>query len=196
MVSLPDYKKVIHDSQKICVLDEAHQYLDGVELLERLGERVFVNEKLTCLWCEEKLKFVRYAVGVNTNQINFPYELYRDTYIETGTENLIYYSNTTDKEIINKLKKLLEDLKVFNAEKNYDIQPKTENENITYLKKQNYYIENFTDDSKSNLKYIIHLPIGRIGTTPEEDQIIHSLSNKTSTNIYKKYFVIYKEQDI
>ena len=195
MIRLPDYKSVIKDNQKICVLSEAHNYLDGAELLERLEDRVFVDEKLTCLWCEEKVKFERYAVAVNTNQINFPYEVYRDTYIETGLENLIYYSNTTDKEIKNNLKKLLEDLKASNAEKDYNIIPKTEEEKITYLKKQNYYVENLSEDNKSLLKYIVHLPIGRIGTTAEEDKIIHSLSTKTSTNIYKKYFAIYKEAD-
>jgi hypothetical protein len=196
LIRLPDYKSVIKDNQKICVLNEAHNYLDGAELLERLGDGVFVDLKKTCLKCEEKVKFERYAVGVNTNQINFSYELYRDTYIETGLKNLIYYSNIADREIIEKLKKLLEDLRVFNSEKDYDIKSKTEDEKIMYLKKQNYYIENLTEDNKSVLKYIIHLPIGRIGTTPEEDKIIHSLSTKSSTNIYKKYFTIYKEQDL
>jgi hypothetical protein len=207
MINIPAYKRFIKDDQIICLLCEKHQYIDGEELLARLGDRVFVDIKHTCRACEEAVRVKKYAVGVNNGSIDYPYEVYRDTYIEESFRNLIRYSDA-DKEQKEKLQTLYSDLKEFHSEKRYGVIPKLEEDKLVWLRKQNYYIKDFRNGipelSKwrslydvycdySKVKYIIHLPIGRIATTTLENGIIHSLSGEISTNLYKKAFVVFKE---
>lgn len=185
-------KRPEQDSNVICILCESHKLIRGDQLLKQLGNKVFVNMNLSCYPCEHRGIANEYARGVNLGNITYPYEAYRDASLEAAMDEVIFNSDLSNKEQIEKLQKLQNDLRAYNKEKTYDVDPKTEEEKIELLRKQNYYIEVFTTNKYLRDKYIIHLPTDRLDTLPFEQKILNSIVDVT--NLFKKYFVVFKEE--
>ena len=179
--------------KKFVYLMRLHHYLEGSELLRLVENKVFVDIDDICFPCENEVK-QSYAVAVNTRQIKYPYHLYRDTIVETGLENLILYSNITDKEQREMLAKLQKDLKVYNSEKLYDIKLETEDQKLTFLRQQNYFIKDYRKENDKKTKYTIHMPIGRDFTLPCETAVINSLSNTIEIHPRELYVAVYQDE--
>lgn len=186
----PSYLKVKTDT---CLLNESHNYQNGLKLLELIGNNVFVDLPHVCLVCE-KPTARKYAIGVNDRAITYSYELHKDTTVETAFDNLIMYSNIRDDEQSERLRQLQKDLIAFNREKKYDSKPVTEEQKINYLLNQNYFIKDFRDDKSNPVKYTVHMPLNRVFTLASEMSAIYSLSTiQPEAHPYSLHFVIYKD---
>jgi hypothetical protein len=178
--------------QEICVLNETHRYLDGSELLLLLDNGVFVDISHSCFPCENEVR-QKYAVAVNTRQIKYPYQLYRDTTIDAGFHNLILFSNITDKQR-QMLEQLQKDLQVYNSEKTYNVKLETEDQKLAFLRQQNYFVKDYPNDKNKQIKYTIHMPIGRDFTLPSETAVINSLSKTVEIHPREMYVAVYKDE--
>lgn len=190
--SYPRYLNFQDKDNSVCVLNESHHRLTIDKLLERIGNRVFIDLTHSCPPCEREVAF-KYATCVNARQVQYPYSLFRDTIVETAIDDIVLFGKAkpNDKE---KLIQLHKDLVAFNKEKRYDAKPTTEDEKIKFLTSQNHPIKDFRVDKKDSKKYTIHLPLNRTFSLPMEMEIISSLSTiPPEAHFYGMYYTIYKD---
>ncbi len=182
----------------VCLLNEKHEYLDGVLLLKRLNRNSLVTRSIAeqeriCVPCLDEAKR-KYAYLINSKRIHESFEEYCDKKISYGFELII--NQCIKYNVRTELEYFQRELEEYISKKNYNAELKANEQRIAYLRSQNYYIYDYSKDPNNILTYAIHFPLYRLSTSKREAKAIRELGEDIRTGFHGKCFLVYRDPNI